>query len=152
RAMVVAAHAQLRSRGIADPRLPEQPAPDTEAALRGAATAAAEALQELRESDPKRALLERAVALLSRSPGPSLDELGAIRTDSTAGALDAYREAIDAALARVAEAGEGGIAYGHLAELLVLFSARFEAAKERRAGLDFEDLQILAAQLLEREE
>ena len=33
-----------------------------------------------------------------------------------------------------------------------LFSARFEAAKERRAGIDFEDLQILAARLLERAE
>ncbi len=37
-------------------------------------------------------------------------------------------------------------------ELLELFSARFEAAKERRAGIDFEDLQILAARLLERAE
>ena len=36
--------------------------------------------------------------------------------------------------------------------LLELFSARFEAAKERRAGIDFEDLQILAARLLERAE
>jgi hypothetical protein len=46
---------------------------------------------------------------------------------------------------RAAEAGEGGEAYRHIGELLELFSARFEAAKERRAGLDFEDLQILAA-------
>ena len=51
-----------------------------------------------------------------------------------------------------AEAGEGGEAYRHLAELLELFSAGFEAAKERRAGIDFEDLQILAARLLERAE
>ena len=36
--------------------------------------------------------------------------------------------------------------------LLELFSTRFEAAKERRAGIDFEDLQILAARLLERAE
>ena len=64
----------------------------------------------------------------------------------------AYREAIDAAIAAAAEAGEGGEAYRHLGELLGLFSARFEAAKERRAGIDFEDLQILAARLLERAE
>jgi ATP-dependent helicase/nuclease subunit A len=34
--------------------------------------------------------------------------------------------------------------------LLELFSARFAAAKARRAGVDFEDLQLLAAHLLER--
>ena len=44
------------------------------------------------------------------------------------------------------------MAYRHLAELLELFSARFEAAKDRRAGIDFEDLQMLAARLLERAE
>ena len=60
-----------------------------------------------------------------------------------------YREAIDAALSAVAEAGAGGRAYRHLGELLTLFSARFAAVKERRAGIDFEDLQILAASLLE---
>jgi ATP-dependent helicase/nuclease subunit A len=49
------------------------------------------------------------------------------------------------------EAQEGDEAYRHLAVLLELFSERFEAAKRRRAGLDFEDLQILAAGLLERE-
>ena len=58
--------------------------------------------------------------------------------------MAAYREAIDAAVARAAEAGEGGEAYGHVAELLALFGRRFEAVKERRAGLDFEDLQLRA--------
>src|SRR5262249_32453197 len=43
----------------------------------------------------------------------------------------------------------GGEAYRHLAALLELFSTRFEAAKGWRAGLDFEDLQILAVRLLE---
>ena len=66
--------------------------------------------------------------------------------------MGAYREAIDAAVARTAEAGEGGEAYRHIAELLALFSQRFEAVKERREGLDFEDLQLRAVRLLEREE
>ena len=83
---------------------------------------------------------------------PSLDELASLRTDSRAKALAAYREAIEAAISRTAEAGEGGVAYRHLATLLELFSSRFEAAKERRSGIDFEDLQILAARLLERGE
>jgi ATP-dependent helicase/nuclease subunit A len=47
---------------------------------------------------------------------------------------------------------EGGEAYLHLGALLELFSGRFETAKQRRAGVDFEDLQILAVALLERRE
>jgi ATP-dependent helicase/nuclease subunit A len=153
RAIVVGVHAELRSRGEAEPRLPEPPEPDPAAAVALAASAAAEALEELGPANGKRELLERALARLEApAPPPELDELRALRTNSKAKALAAYCEAIDAAIARTAEAGEGGRAYGHLAELLALFSARFEAAKERRGGVDFEDLQILAAQLLERAE
>jgi ATP-dependent helicase/nuclease subunit A len=153
RAVVTGAHAELRSRGEAEPRLPEPPASDPVEAIARAIEAAGGALEELRESDPKRELLERAVARLAEpGPPPGLDELRALRTESRAKAILPYREAIDAAISRTAEAGEGGTAYRHLAELLELFSARFEAAKERRAGVDFEDLQILAARLLERAE
>jgi ATP-dependent exoDNAse (exonuclease V) beta subunit len=153
RAMVTGAHAELRSRGVAAPRLPEAPRPDVEAAGRRAAAAAEEALAELKPANSNRELLERAVeALGGGEAGNDLDRLAALRTGSSAKAMAAYREAIDAAVARVAEAGEGGAAYRHVAELLELFSARFEAAKERRAGLDFEDLQVLAARLLERTE
>ena len=153
RAMIVGVHAELRSRGVAQPRLPEPPAPDPEAAIARTTAAAEECLAELKEGDPKRELPERALARLS-APGaaPSLDELRAFATGSKAKALAPYKEAIEAAIAGVAEAGEGGLAYRHLAELLELFSARFEAAKERRAGIDFEDLQIIAARLLERAE
>ncbi len=63
-----------------------------------------------------------------------------------------FREAIEAAIARVAEAGEGGAAYAHTSRLLELFGERFAAVKERRGGIDFEDLQLLAAGLLERAE
>jgi len=80
RAIVTGAHAELRSRGVAEPRLPEPPE------------------------------------------------------------------------AKTPEEGEGNEAYGHLALLLELFSSRFELAKERRSGIDFEDLQILGARLLERAE
>jgi len=153
RALVVGAHAELHSRGEARPRLPDPPAADPEAALQRAATAAAECLEELRESDPKRELLERALERLGApGPAPDLDELRGLRTESKAQAVAPYREAIEAAISRVAEAGEGGVAYRHLAELLERFSERFEAAKTRRAGIDFEDLQILAARLLERAE
>ena len=153
RGTIAAIHDELRSRGVPRPALPEPPRPDPEAALRRAAEAASECLVELKEGDGKRELLERALARLS-APGetPTVDELRTFATSSKAKALAPYKEAIDAAVARVAEAGEGGRAYHHLAELLALYGARFEAAKERRAGIDFEDLQILAARLLEREE
>ncbi|HEU4392100.1 MAG TPA: UvrD-helicase domain-containing protein [Solirubrobacterales bacterium] len=153
RGVVTGVHAELRSRGEAVPRLPKVPAPDPETAVRRAAEAAAEALEEMRDSDPKRELVERALTRLSEpGPAPDLEELWALRTESKAKAVLPYREAIEAAISRTAEAGEGGAAYRHLAELLELFSARFEGAKERRAGIDFEDLQILAARLLERAE
>jgi ATP-dependent helicase/nuclease subunit A len=153
RGIATGVHAELRSRGEAKPRLPEPPLSDPVEAIARAIEAAGEALEEMRETDPKRELVERALARLSEpGPPPGLDELRAFRTDSKAKPIAPYREAIDAAISRSAEAGEGGEAYRHLAELLALFSARFEAAKERRTGIDFEDLQILAARLLERAE
>jgi ATP-dependent helicase/nuclease subunit A len=153
RGVVVAVHAELRSRGEAEPRLPEPPASDPVEAIAAAIEAAGQALEEMKEGDPKRELVEGALARLSEPrPPPGLDELRALRPGSKAAAILPFREAIDAAASRSAEAGEGGVAYRHLAELLELFSARFEAAKERRAGIDFEDLLILAARLLERAE
>ncbi|HEX5928390.1 MAG TPA: UvrD-helicase domain-containing protein [Solirubrobacterales bacterium] len=153
RAVLTGVHAELRSRGEAEPRLPEPPASDPVEAIAAAIEAAGTVLEELRESDPKRDLVERALARLAEpGPPPGLDELRALRTESRAKAVLPYREAIEAAISRTAEAGEGGAAYRHLAELLELFSAAFEAAKQRRAGIDFEDLQILAARLLERAE
>ncbi len=151
RGLVTEVHGELHSRGEARPRLPEPPPCDPAAALQAAALAASECLEELKESDPKRKLLERALALL-RAPGPppDLDELRALRTTSKAKPILPYREAIEAAISSCAAAGEGGEAYAHLAALLALFSERFEQAKARRAGIDFEDLQILAARLLER--
>ncbi|MGC1165468.1 MAG: UvrD-helicase domain-containing protein, partial [Solirubrobacterales bacterium] len=153
RGVVASVHAELRSRGEAEPRLPEPPPSDPVEAIAATIEAAGQALEEMKENDPKRELVERALARLSEpGPPPGLDELRALRTDSKAKPILPYREAIEAAISRTAEAGEGGVAYRHLAELLKLFSARFEAAKERRAGIDFEDLQILAARLLERAE
>ena len=153
RGMIVGIHDELRSRGIAVPQLPGPPPADPEAAIRGAIEAAQECLEELKEGDPKRELPERALARLGApGPAPTLDELRALATPSKAKALAPYKTAIEAAISAAAEAGEGGTVYRHLAELLRLFSTRFEAAKERRAGIDFEDLQILAARLLERAE
>ena len=152
RAVVLGVHAELRSRGEAEPSLPEPPPPDAEGALRHAAGIAAETVEELKPGSANYELVERAAALLeTATERPDLDSIAALRTGSRAKPMAAYREAIDAAASRVAEAGEGGVAFAHIGELLRLFSARFGAAKQRRAGIDFEDLQLLAVQLLERE-
>ncbi len=153
RGMVLALHAELRSRGEADPRLPDPPSANVPAALRHASTVAAETLAELSPGSPNHDLVNRALAVLEDAAGPpSLERISALRTNSKAAAMAAYREAIETAVARVAEAGEGGRAYRHVAELLRIFDDCFGAAKARRAGVDFEDLQLLAVQLLERTE
>ncbi|MFN8216265.1 MAG: UvrD-helicase domain-containing protein [Solirubrobacterales bacterium] len=151
RALLIGVHAELRSRGEAEPRLPVPPAPDPAAALARAAAAAGECLAELKDGDERRQALELARRELT-APGaaPEIDELRALALGGTAKALASYREALEAAIARRAEAGGGGDAYRHVGELLALFGGAYEAAKERRRGIDFEDLQILAARLLER--
>jgi ATP-dependent exoDNAse (exonuclease V) beta subunit len=121
--------------------------------LRHAAGVAAETAEELKPGSANHELVERALALLETAAArPDLDSIAALRTSSKAKPMAAYREAIDAAVSRVAEAGEGGVAFAHVGELLRLFSVRFRAAKQRRAGIDFEDLQLLAVRLLERTE
>ncbi|MBS1893542.1 MAG: UvrD-helicase domain-containing protein, partial [Actinobacteria bacterium] len=153
RGVIVAIHDELRSRGVADPTLPDPPVSDPTELIARAIEAAGECLEELKEGDGKRAALEEALARLAQpGPPPSLGELEALRPGGTAKALALFREAMDDAISSTAEAGDGGVAYGHLAELLRLYTVAFEAAKERRAGIDFEDLQILAARLLERAE
>jgi ATP-dependent exoDNAse (exonuclease V) beta subunit len=153
RSLISGIHDELRSRGEALPSLPEPPDGDPGEALRLAAEAAADCLAELKEGDAKRELLEHAREVLG-APGaaPGLEELQGVRSGSKAKALAPYCEAIDLAISRTAEAGDGGQAYRQLGELLRLFAAGFEQAKERRTGIDFEDLQILAARLLERAE
>jgi ATP-dependent helicase/nuclease subunit A len=153
RGMVVGAHEELRSRGMRQPRLTEAPQADPGPALRKARAVAEATLAELGDGAKTRPLVERAAELLAkRGEEITLDEVTSLRSGSTAKGMGEYCAAIDAAIARVAEAGEGGVAYGHAAELLRLFAASYEAAKERRHGLDFEDLQLLAAGLLEQDE
>jgi ATP-dependent helicase/nuclease subunit A len=153
RGVIVAIHDELRSRGVAEPALPDPPPADPAEALAETIEAAGECLEEVKENDPKREALEGALARLTMpGPPPTLAELEALRPGGKAKPLAPFREALEAAIARTAEAGEGGVAYRHLADLLRLYTAAFEAAKERRAGIDFEDLQILAARLLERAE
>ena len=138
RGIVLGVHAELRSRGEAEPRLPEPPEPDVAGALRQAAAVAAETIGELKPGSANHELVERALDQLESTEGsPNLDQMASLRTTSKAKPLGAYKEAIDAALSRVAEAGEGGRAYRHVAELLrfVLRALRPRQAKARRHRL-----------------
>jgi ATP-dependent helicase/nuclease subunit A len=153
RAIVIDAYAELRSRGIADPRLPDPPEPDVAEATRHAIETIEATLDELKPESTHRPSLERAAATLAAADRePDLDELAALRVSSKAKDVLACRDAIDEVAARSAEAGMGGDAYRGLGELLRVFSTRFAAAKERRSGVDFEDLQLLAVGLLEKAE
>ncbi|HEY2479512.1 MAG TPA: UvrD-helicase domain-containing protein [Solirubrobacterales bacterium] len=153
RGVIVATLDELRSRGVAEPSLPEPPVSEPAELIARAIEAAGECLEELKEGNGKRAALEDALARLTQpGPPPSLAELEALRPGGTARALGPFRDALEDAIASTAEAGDGGVAYRHLADLLRLYTAAFAAAKERRAGIDFEDLLILAARLLERAE
>ncbi|HET8639229.1 MAG TPA: UvrD-helicase domain-containing protein [Solirubrobacterales bacterium] len=153
RAIVIDAYAELRSRGVADPRLPDPPAPDAAEATRHAIETIEATLAELKPDSTHRPFLERAAATLAGGGRElDLDELASLRVKSKAKDVTACREAIDDVVARSAEAGAGGDAYRGLGELLRLFSVRFAAAKQRRSGIDFEDLQLLAVGLLEKAE
>ena len=156
REVVGGVHAELRSRGIAEPRLPDPPASDLGGAVRRAAEAAESTLAEIKETDRYRELVERAATVLRETAEgievPDLDVLTSIQSGSKAGSMAAYCAAVDAAVLATAEAGEGGRAYRHIGKLLELFSKRFATSKDRRAGVDFEDLQLLATQLLEQTE
>src|SRR5882757_7505816 len=80
RAIVAGAHDELRSRGAAEPRLPEPPPADLDAALRRVAEQAAAALEEADPEDSKCDPLRRAAARLAEpGPPPSLDELRGFR-------------------------------------------------------------------------
>jgi len=157
RRMIAAAHDALRSAGQTRPRLPAPPAVPDAAALRAALhDAAAVAARELvlagagQRVMEARARLDRCLEVLrDEAAEPPLAEL---QVGTGAGALkspacDAYR----AALARYATAcrdRRAAAAVTLLDDLLDGYAAAYADAKRGRAGLDFDDLELLARDLL----
>ncbi len=159
--MVRTVHSHLRSRGELHPALPELPAVapsgeeavELEAALRAAAaglsgaggatvereltkmTSCLELLAELRGelSDPER--VKRFEPKSGNAKALSTPEF-----DRLCKAYAAYRHAC-VALRETRD-------YALLRDLVSLYDERFAAMKEERSGLDFEDLQLLARDLL----
>jgi ATP-dependent helicase/nuclease subunit A len=159
--MVRTVHSYLRSRGELHPRLPELPtaAPSGEvaAALETALRAAVAGL-----AGASGVTVQRELAKM-RSCAELLDELSGELADpqrleklepkgGNARALDnpAFSELAETfkAYSRACVALRETRDYELLRELLALYDERFAELKEERSGLDFEDLQLLARDLL----
>jgi ATP-dependent helicase/nuclease subunit A len=165
RDMVRTAHSRLRSRGQRRPRLDEvQPPPvsDQRERLEGAAGAA---LRELGGAAAGKAVstaierIERCLALLGRLAPEALadpHDLDKLSIAGNAKALctgtcDAYRKAL-AAYEGVCRARREYRDHTMLRVLLELYDGRYEHGKRLRSGLDFEDLELVARDLLAGEE
>jgi ATP-dependent exoDNAse (exonuclease V) beta subunit len=161
--MVRTAHAHLRSRGERRPSLEERPPPAPDAGEAAALAAAARAVAgrlgaiagpAQSVADALRAL-ERCAELVERlGPGraPDPSELTGLVLKRTANALkesdcDAYREAFEAYRSRCTAEREHRD-HGLLRDLLRLYGDRYEDLKERRSGLDFDDLELLVRDLM----
>ncbi|HEY6779831.1 MAG TPA: UvrD-helicase domain-containing protein, partial [Thermoleophilaceae bacterium] len=181
REMVRTVHSRLRSRGMRRPALePVQPPPiaDEPARLAHAAASAATELGALAEPGKQvRAgaiAVQRCLALLARlavdaggaatngaGTGPDTPglaepgELDKVALKGTARALAsdacvAYKEALTA-YRQLCAAQRQYLDHTLLRDLLALFGAAYETRKRQRSGLDFEDLELVARDLLRAE-
>ena len=159
RSIVISAHDELRSRGE-EAQLPEAPVVDPAAAVAELGEAAAEALEECGGATGKAApeMLERlgrARELAARAEGsgtPELDDVIPLELKSgakpfTGPCCERYRAAWTAARKALAQA-EMADSYELIRELLAAYDAEYERLKSIRSGLDFEDLQLRARDLL----
>jgi ATP-dependent exoDNAse (exonuclease V) beta subunit len=161
RDMVRTAHARLRSRGQRRPSLAKAEPPPVAGQRARLEAAVAAALRELAPAGDGKAvgraigLLERCAAVLERVPPDALavpgdlDKLsfgGSAKALCTA-ACDEYREAL-AAYAQLCTAQREYRDHSLLRILLDLYGERYEAGKRARSALDFEDLELLARDLL----
>jgi ATP-dependent exoDNAse (exonuclease V) beta subunit len=159
--MVRTAHAHLRSRGERFPELPEREPPGDPAgavaAVLDAARAASARLGGI--ADPP-ARVEEALGALSECLGFLERAAGAVepaelrRYELKKGVAvlreadcDAYRDALERYASHCAAAREHRD-HSLLRELLRLYGERYEALKQARSGLDFEDLELGVRDLL----
>jgi ATP-dependent helicase/nuclease subunit A len=161
RDMVRTAYARLRSRGERRPALEEaQPAEPAgeRAALERAARATLSELGSLPAAASTTAAMktiERCLDLLGRLPEHQLADPADLGKLSFAGrskalcsaACDQYRDAV-AAYAALCTARREYLDHTMLRVLIDLYGERYEEGKRRRSGLDFEDLELIARDLL----
>jgi ATP-dependent helicase/nuclease subunit A len=152
RSIVISAHDELRSRGQ-EPLLPEIPPADPAAAIAELREAAAEALADCADAGGKAA--PEMLARMGRARDlaePELDDVISLELKSThkdfdGAACDRYRAAWTAARKALAQA-EMADSYELIRELLASFGGEYDRLKSARSGLDFEDLQLRARDLL----
>jgi ATP-dependent helicase/nuclease subunit A len=163
--MVATAYANLRSRGQRDPRLEELPRPPVGDQAARLAAAARAALAQLGAAGNGASVssgierLEDCLALLERMPTGELAEPADLRGLSLnrnakalcTAACDEYRDALSA-YAGIADAHKEHRDHAMLAALLELYGERFARAKRARSALDFDDLELLARDLLREHE
>ena len=163
RRMIAGAHDALRSAGQTCPRLPALPSAADPRTLRAAleASAATAAAELAGAGDGKlvgkaRAKVERCVELLraaAQAPAPGV--LGALCFGAGANALrtaacEGYNSALEA-YASACRDSAAAAAVALLDELLGRYATAYADVKRARAGLDFDDLELFARDLLLRE-
>jgi ATP-dependent exoDNAse (exonuclease V) beta subunit len=162
--MVRTAYAHLRSRGQVRPELPEVQAPRPAGEREALADALEPALAEIgavtgQRVDAARAGLERCTEALGRLGGDEVaepDELDELWLGKGAKALlgeacERYRAAWESYRAYCVSHREY-LDHVLLRELIRLHGDRYAAVKRDRSGLDFDDLELIAVALLERDE
>ncbi len=158
--MVRTAYAHERSRGSLRPRMPDPVEPAAAGEREDLEATIAAALVEIGDGsgsnvDKARDRLARCQALLERLPADAFPEAAETDDLAIAGhvnalkgpACEAYREARQAyheLCVRVEEHRTHRL----LAELIVLHGRHYDELKRQRSGLDFDDLQLLARDLL----
>jgi ATP-dependent helicase/nuclease subunit A len=158
--MTRGAYDELRSHGHAEPELPSPPSVDPAAAIGRLIEAAGEAHAECAEASGKSvASRERIATAMELDPkaAPDEDLLERLRDLEITSSAKAFKgEACERYTrllrrARSAAAGEVlSVAYEQLRALVGGFGARYEELKAERSALDFEDLQLIAVELLTR--
>jgi ATP-dependent helicase/nuclease subunit A len=142
RDLIRGAHDELRSRGHLVPVLPAPPEPRSPAqvskrleALKAAALAEEEDVAGSK-AEGRRVKIAAGQTFGHARGGPAIQE---------------YLERVEGLRKELAESLSMS-EYAALAELLGVFCRAFEAEKQRRSGLDFEDLQLQAVRLLRERE
>jgi ATP-dependent exoDNAse (exonuclease V) beta subunit len=145
RDMVRTAYSHLRSRGDRHPRLDETLPPRPAGEAERLEAAASAALAELAVASG--AAVEKAIDCIEKRAPLKAGNAKALCT----GACDEYRDS-QAAWAALAVAEQEHRDHTMLRVLLELYDERYEAAKRERSGLDFEDLELVARDLLASDE
>ena len=165
RRAILEVHARLRTRGEAHPRLPTRAAPDLDRARErverslAAAAPVVQAAPSMVTVDRARDALTACRALVEEiaagGPPPTPDRVAAVAFAAQAGALkvpavNEYLEAVEAWRGGCADV-LAAPALELLDRLLDTFGVEYERRKRERSAVDYEDLELLARDLLVRD-